>query len=242
MFFDDIPSTNAYALELIAKSNPNEGTVISTHNQGCGVGQIGRKWYSGSDTNISLSVILKPHFLKIVDMFYLNIACSLAVTDTINELLGKKVCQVKWPNDVYIGDKKIAGILIQQILSNHKISACVVGLGLNVNERNFPEDLPNPTSMILESDRSFDLDTVTNTFLDYFGNYYFELRQNNLTSMRRCYLDCLYRRGELSSFKHVDDQSIFSGEIIGINDLGQLVIRVDRELRNYSFNEIKFLQ
>jgi len=106
--FDQLPSTNAYAAELLSNEKPKEGTVISTANQYAGKGQLTNKWESEPNKNISLSVILYPRFLPVNKQFYFNQAVSIAVFHTIDAILPNRV-MVKWPNDIYIDDKKVAG-------------------------------------------------------------------------------------------------------------------------------------
>ena len=117
--FASLESTNQYAVDLISKSKPIEGTVISTFNQTKGRGQIGSTWESAIGKNITLSVILYPSFLPIQKQFYLNQIVALAVKDLL-QAYTSKVVQVKWPNDVYIHEHKTAGILIQNSVSGKK--------------------------------------------------------------------------------------------------------------------------
>ena len=117
-----VDSTNLYAQSLVAKSKPSEGTVISTYNQRAGRGQIGRKWESEPGKNIAFSVILYPGFLAIRQQFLLNQMVSLAVLDLVAKYTEKAV-KVKWPNDIYIEDGKVCGILIQNTLAGRRIQS-----------------------------------------------------------------------------------------------------------------------
>ena len=141
-----VNSTNKYAVEMIAKSKPIEGTVISASFQYEGRGQIGRFWESEAEKNITCSTILRPDFLEASDQFQLNIAISLALHDFISHFLDNKDVKIKWPNDIYVGDKKIAGILLQNSLIGKKVNSTIVGTGININQTEFSGDVPNPTS------------------------------------------------------------------------------------------------
>ena len=115
--FPQLGSTNQYAVEIVSKSNPTEGTVISTFHQPAGRGQIGRKWESEPHKNLTLSIIFYPRFLAPTQQFILNQAISLGLVDFITKYIAKGV-KVKWPNDIYVQDRKIAGILLQNTLNN----------------------------------------------------------------------------------------------------------------------------
>ncbi|MEO0875802.1 MAG: biotin--[acetyl-CoA-carboxylase] ligase, partial [Bacteroidota bacterium] len=160
--FEVLPSTNAYATELLAKTAPNEGTVISAAYQEAGRGQIGSSWTASAGENLLLSVILYPRWLVAQQQFLLSRAVALAVADTITHYVDGQA-QVKWPNDVYFGDKKLAGILIQNSLSGKYLQWSVVGIGLNVNEAAFPVDLPKAGSLFLSAGQKFDLAEVQQT-------------------------------------------------------------------------------
>lgn len=154
--FAKLASTNDYALLLLSKSKPSEGTVISTLNQYKGRGQIGSTWESEAGKNINFSLILYPTFLPVKDQFQLNQAMSLGVRDFVAEYLLNPV-KVKWSNDIFVKGKKVAGILIQNSIMGSQIRSSVIGIGINVNQTEFASNLPNPTSLKLEMGTDFDL-------------------------------------------------------------------------------------
>ena len=134
--FHDLPeadSTNAHAQYLLSKSKPPEGTVISTPIQKAGRGQNGCAWESAPGKNITLSVIMYPVFLPVTLQFQLNQAISLAICEFVAAQLSTPIA-IKWPNDIYAGDRKIGGVLIQNAISGGKCKSSVVGIGLNINQ------------------------------------------------------------------------------------------------------------
>ena len=147
-----LTSTNLYAQELLSKSKPSEGTVISTSDQYAGRGQIGSGWESEAHKNITLTFIFYPAFLPIRQQFQLTQAISLGVKDCIEHFVPKNV-KIKWPNDIYINDKKTCGILIQNTLSGAQISSSIIGIGININQTHFQTNPPNPTSFKLEMEQ-----------------------------------------------------------------------------------------
>jgi len=132
----ELDSTNRFAMDLVRSEKPSEGTVVSTDFQTAGRGQQGKSWQSSRSMNLNSSVVLYPGFLSSGDQFLLNMAVALAVCEAVAELCGA-ICSLKWPNDVYFGNKKIAGILIENTWAGSRWQAAIVGIGLNVNQQEF---------------------------------------------------------------------------------------------------------
>lgn len=242
-----INSTNAYALEFISKSNPIEGTVISASFQYAGKGQIGRFWESEDGKNITCSTILRPTFIRAHDQFYLNMAISLALADLIDHIL-KEVdlkASIKWPNDIYVGDEKIAGILIQNSIVGKNLNASVIGTGININQIQFSGNIPNPTSIATLLTREIDLESAFNSLFDFLSLRYTELKTryagNLMQGMKQAYLDRMYRLNTWADFK-TEDEELFSGRIIGIDEIGRLQIQRENDsIKTFSFREIQFI-
>ncbi len=236
--FDKLSSTNDYSTDLLSKSNPIEGTVISTYNQLSGKGQIGRKWFSDEYKNITSSVILKPSFLSVDKIFYLNIILSLSIHEALTKITRKEFA-IKWPNDIYFQNKKIAGLLIQQFIQGNKVQSTVMGFGININQLVFPSELPNPTSLALIEEKNFNLDDVLKEVLKILGVYYCRLRERAFISLKKEYLKHLYGRGEIHSFMH--NEILFDAEILGIDEHGRLSLNIDGKVRNFELNQIKLI-
>lgn len=149
-----VASTNNYAAEHLALSELRHGAVILAHAQTEGRGQRERAWISAPGLDLTFSIVLVPEALDVADQFVLGRIAALAVHDTIRALQPADV-KVKWPNDVLVGQRKIAGILIQNELSGHRVRNAVVGVGLNVNNAELPVDL-NATSLRLVTGREHD--------------------------------------------------------------------------------------
>ena len=239
LHFQSLESTNQYALDLISKSKPIEGTVISTFNQTKGRGQIGSNWESSVDKNITISLILYPTFVAIQQQFILNQIISLAVKDWLLNHTSK-VVKVKWPNDIYINDKKIAGILIQNSISGKKIGSTVIGMGININQESFPKDLPNATSLHIETNQSFDLNNLIEELCFYLEVRYLQLKQNQLQKINQDYLRSLYKYQEVASFERIETGEIFTGMIQGISSYGKLQIEHNKGLEEFDLKEITF--
>ncbi len=236
--FDTIDSTNTYALQLIGEGDVKEGTVIQADYQSSGRGQMSKSWEGKSTENVYMSVILKPAFLALEKQFFLNKIASLAIIDVINEYMKVDV-KVKWPNDVYIGDNKTCGILIQNILGGKTIQHTVLGIGLNVNQEVYPESLTNPTSLKIESRKQFSIQEVISRISTYLDFWYAELRQGNYKKISYAYIEKLYKCDEEAQFQ--SEGLYFKGIIRGIDSRGKLMIEKNNGVHGYALHEIKMI-
>ena len=235
-YFETLPSTNEYALELLAQEELPEGTIIETAYQTKGRGQKNRTWYSQPNVNITLSVILHPTWLAIESQFLLNLMAALSIVKTI-EITINKSAQVKWPNDVYVDAKKISGILIKNQLQGGSIQNSIVGIGLNVLQSEWPEDVISATSLINESQQSLRIDKVKFTLLSQLEKYYF-LIQTDQQAVIDAYNQYLYKKDEAVVF-HYQGQ-VQNGIVRSIDHLGRLLIEMEGSIRPFGLGEITF--
>jgi BirA family biotin operon repressor/biotin-[acetyl-CoA-carboxylase] ligase len=239
IFLEEIPSTNTYAMEIVAKTNPPEGTCIYTAYQSAGRGQIGRFWHSSKYKNILSSYIFYPKQLQISDQFLLNIISGLAVKDVVSEFIEN--VKIKWPNDIYVGDKKIAGILVQNILRGAEIKATVIGIGLNVNEDFFPSDIPNPISLTMLTNINHDIPAILQLLSARIEYYYMKMKVGQQALMETAYTNALYRLNEKALFIK-EDKTTFSGYIQGVDTQGKLLIKMENgEIMAFGFREIVYV-
>jgi BirA family transcriptional regulator, biotin operon repressor / biotin---[acetyl-CoA-carboxylase] ligase len=232
-------STNTYAMDVVAKTNPSEGICILADYQTGGKGQIGRYWHSEACKNILVSYIFYPISLQVQDQFYLNIISGLAVRDVVATYVSS--VKIKWPNDIYIEDRKIAGILVQNTLRETSIKSTIIGIGLNVNQTIFPIDIPNPTSLSLLTDKVFDIQEILSLLSSRLEFYYLNLKSGQHPLLMATYLTHLYRKDEWAIFKD-DHDHIFKGKITGIEAQGRLKIELeDGRLQVFGFREISFV-
>lgn len=238
--FKELASTNTYAIELIAKNKPSEGTVISAWSQPQGRGQIGSKWESEAGKNLTISLILYPTFLPARQQFLLNQVISLAVRDFVATYLSSVT--VKWPNDIYVKHKKIAGILIQNVLSSSSIQSSTIGIGININQRSFLPETSNPTALILETGHPHDLSTLLAELCEYLERRYLQLRAQQYSIIEKDYLQHLYRYQQEALYRRNIDSTIFSGKIVGLAPTGKLLIDHHGGQEAFDIREISFLQ
>jgi BirA family transcriptional regulator, biotin operon repressor / biotin---[acetyl-CoA-carboxylase] ligase len=236
--YTETDSTNVCAADLISKTNPPDGTCIVSDFQSAGKGQIGRYWHSEAGKNLLISFILYPKNLAATDQFYLNIISGLAVMDVVSAHC--KEVSIKWPNDIYVQNNKIAGILVQNTLRGKDVKATIVGIGLNVNQTLFPEDLPNPTSISLESGEIFHIEKIRLHLASRLEYYYIKLNAKHLPSLKQQYLNHLYRFNMMSDFLLTDGHKI-NGSITGIDHDGRLMVRTNGEVKSFAFREIGYI-
>ena len=237
--FSEIDSTNKYAIDLLSKSTPSEGTVISADFQTHGRGQYGRTWTSQSTKNLLASIILYPNFLVVSEQFALSKAVALAVHSALNALIPSKEIRIKWPNDIFCDGKKIAGILIQNMISGKKFSATTVGIGINVNQEIFPDDIV-ATSLALEMGVSVDKKELLDILLIDIKTEYMLLRRNMQIQDKR-YNELLYGRNQERLFEVVNGNR-FTAKVLFVNVDGNLIVEKYERYAAYSFGELKWLE
>ena len=256
--FDELSSTNDWAAELIAspsfgggqggaaKSKPPEGTVVRADSQSAGRGQFGSRWESQAGKNLLLSVILYPTWLEATAQFYLSMAVALALQDLLDTLNSQSPIPnpqslIKWPNDLYLGDHKAAGILIQNTLSGQNLQTAVVGIGLNVNQMEFDPALPNPTSLALAFGRNFDLDEVAKRLFGCLERRYLHLKSGQRATIKAEYEASLFRLGVPSKFVRTTDGSELTGIIRGVTEAGRLKVETRVGEETFEVKEFKFV-
>lgn len=225
-------STNRWLREYEPPTDdPGQPLVVWADYQTAGKGQGTNRWESERDKNLLFSILYHPLHTQANRQFTISMAISLAIVDALEQQIGD-VC-IKWPNDIYWRNAKIGGILIENRLLGQTIKDSVIGVGLNVNQRQFKSDAPNPISLWQihghETDRGALLDTILERFT-YYNNK--ELRQQ--------YVSKLYRRKGFHPY--CDQDGTFMAEFKDVEDDGHLILcREDGSLSRYAFKEVQFI-
>jgi len=234
-----VSSTNDVCQQYASKGAA-EGIVVAADFQEQGRGQRGNAWESQEGQNLTFSVLLRPTFLPVAEQFYLSKAISLAVSDWLVAYVPNKPVKIKWPNDIYIGDSKVCGILIENSFSSRYLESSVVGVGLNLNQVSFPDDLPNPTSLALETGAKFVTRKVLPELVGCIGGRYHQLIEGNRETIDHDYFNAIYRKNELC--KYYSDGEEFYATIIDIQPTGELVLRTaEGAIRTFAFKEVTFI-
>jgi BirA family biotin operon repressor/biotin-[acetyl-CoA-carboxylase] ligase len=219
---EQVDSTNMFVEELINSNNDlQEHLVVNTKFQTQGQGQVGNSWYSSKSKNLLFSYLLAPQFLKPSDQFRLNIIISLAIVDFLQKYCKQKErIRIKWPNDIYIDDKKIAGVLIRLFIQNQKIKYAIIGVGININESSFPGNIPNPTSLSLETREDYDPDELLSNVTMLIYKHYEQLKKITWEQLESSYLKLLYQYDMCARYRYKGE--LISARIIGLTEYGQL--------------------
>ena len=208
-----VDSTNEVAKRHI--SDIDNLAVLSALEQTAGRGQRGNIWTSNAGENLMFSIVLKSPVLMAEDHFALNEIAALSVSEFLSTY-GIKA-QIKWPNDIYVDEKKIFGILIENSFRGKSISSSIIGIGLNINQRNFNVNLPNPTSMVLcrAEDGPLDTHRCLEEFMDIFTSLHNRFLSSacDLSPLRQRYLSSLWRSEKPSRF--IDYTSLPAGHLEG---------------------------
>ena len=211
-----------------------EGTIIITNQQTAGKGQRGNSWEAQPEKNLTFSLVLRPLFLQANQQFQLNMAISLGILDFLNH--HQKGFAVKWPNDIYYGEKKIAGILIQNNLKMKNLETSIIGIGLNINQENF--SYPKATSLKLITTKEGSLQILLEQLGSFLESRYIQLKKGNLQTLKNEYLNQMLGYCEDRLF---EADEIFNGRITGIDKDGRLEIETSTGLRYFAFKEVAFL-
>ncbi len=227
-------STNEIAANLLRKGF-EEGSVIITDNQTAGLGQRGNVWKTEPYKNLTFSLILKPDFLPITKQFLLTQVISISLVQVIQSYVSSLV-KIKWPNDIYVGNKKIAGILIQNIVKGKEIEHSIIGIGLNVNQVDF--GLINATSLFKIIHSHVELNLILGELLEVISKNYEELKNRNEQVLNTEYLEYLFGLDEVRKFRAENE---FSGKIIGTDPLGRLLIETSTGMQCFQNQEVEFI-
>ena len=238
IYQETMPSTNTYATNLLKYKRPPEGTIISTKYQTAGRGHGANKWESKRGENLTISIVLYPVFLKANEQFLLSMAISLGIKDFLE--LYTPDNSIKWPNDIYVSDDKIAGILIENSISGNNFDYCIAGIGININQEKFTKDAPNPISLVQITGRKHSLDDSLNLLCRHLDFRYNQLKEvKNRQNIKANYLNKLYHYQEFVQFRHENKK--FTAKITGIDQSGRLIIRhKNGKTEKFGFHEVSF--
>lgn len=234
----EVHSTNSYTAEMLSNSVPiAEGSVIMADLQTAGKGQSGAIWESLPKENLLISIYYRPHFLKIADQFMLSIAISLAICDFLKNYI--EDVTIKWPNDIYVSNQKIAGILIENSIQQDVINNSIIGIGLNINQKIFSTQAKNACSLIQLTGIQYDLQQMLQSLCKCIEERYDTIKSANYQSIRMEYLEKLYRLQHPANY--LINGQVQLGTIEGIDEIGRLALSINGSMHYFSNKEITFI-
>lgn len=246
---EETASTNSYLARIAAESA--HGTVVSAYRQTAGRGQRGNSWESEQGKNLTFSILLKDTGVAPSEQFQLSEACALGVAHTLRRYIGQ--ASVKWPNDIYYGDSKICGMLIEHSLSGGKIGHTIAGIGINVNQTVFRSDAPNPISMAMAAGREFDTGEVLESVCGEILRLCSSLPEASAV-LHEEFLDSLYRRRGFHPYRSAIDSisadgtdtipagAEFEAAILDVAPDGILsLLTLSGSIHRFAFKEVSFI-
>jgi BirA family biotin operon repressor/biotin-[acetyl-CoA-carboxylase] ligase len=237
IFSKNLPSTNSHAIDLLKETRLPEGTIVHTNYQTAGRGYSTNKWDSEDSKNLLISIVLYPSFIKPEDQFLISMTISLGICDFLEQHIPS--CTIKWPNDIYVVNDKIAGILIESAISGEILEYTIVGIGLNINQTRFSPQIPNPASLRLITGTEYETAACLKQLSESIDKRYKQLiggRRN----IKNEYISRLFRLNSWSEFK--DEKEMFTARILSITDEGKLILeKKDSKTTEYAFKEVEYI-
>src|SRR5690606_6750659 len=214
-----IDSTNTYLRQLSSASALEDYTIVSTQLQTQGRGQRGTIWESQDSKNLMFSVYKSMSFVEFSNAFCISMVTALSLVKTLKQF-GVPKPMIKWPNDILSENKKVCGILIENIVTQNTLKATIIGIGLNVNQTEFP-NLPQASSMLLHTVIVFSQVEILLAIVQHMKYYFTFLKKKKIEVPTEAYESALFRKDKPSTFKDAEG-SLFSGFIKGVTQTGNL--------------------
>ncbi len=234
---DSVDSTNNYAMAKIHAGMAKHGMAWFAHDQLAGKGQFGKNWESKAGQNITLSIAITPAAVFYQNQFYFNAVVAIAIKDFFKKYAGDETF-IKWPNDIYWRDRKAGGILIENKIMGKSWKWAVVGIGININQASFSENLVNAVSLMQITGITFDPVLLAKELTELVLTRISQVSVSQLPAILVKYNENLYKKGQKVFFKK--DEIVFETCIKEVNEFGQL-ITFDNMERVFNFGEVEFL-
>jgi BirA family biotin operon repressor/biotin-[acetyl-CoA-carboxylase] ligase len=238
--FDSTTSTNLVARKLIEDTKPEAFTVISSDFQVQGRGQAGNTWESEASKNLLFSIILYPDFVPAHKQFIINQLISVSISIELELLLPQATINIKWPNDLLVNRKKIAGILIENSVLNSKLGWSIAGIGLNVNQEKFGDNLPLATSLLAILGRETERTVLLTNIVNQIQHQFTVIQRDEGFLLNTLYMERLFQLKQQAQYRH--NGELFTATITKIDNYGRLVLmKNDHEEVFCDVKEIEFV-
>ena len=234
--YNILDSTNKEAHRLLAQGPVLNGLTLLANHQTEGRGQLGRTWISAPGHHLAMTVIYYPSGLNPSELPTLGMKISLGIVRALEELDASIYPLIKWPNDIYAQGKKICGILIENALSGSSVQQCVIGIGMNINENHFPEEIPNAISLRMLTGIRHDVPTIALRIRDHV----LSILDNEPSHWKAEYDEHIFGKG--NRFRFISNADSFEAEVKGISLGGHLeLILDDGKIKSFASHEVKWV-
>ena len=238
-FIRKTDSTNKYTIKYIAENEVESGTVFLAYEQTDGKGHMNNRWESEAGMNLTFSIFLKPDFITVYQQYMISKIVCLGIKHFLDRFINEAVT-IKWPNDIYVGTRKICGILIENTVMDNQICYSIAGIGLNINQMSFSQSLPNPVSLKMITGKDHKTEELLSLLLNDIDHFYELLKTGKNTDIDTSFEQSLYLFKTIGLFKDANHE--FYGTIKGVNDIGQLMIEEKNGTVNfYHFKEVVYI-
>lgn len=237
-----LASTNQYAKELLTtKTPPKEGTVVITDFQTAGIGQHDSSWYSEAGKSATMSVILYPDFLPLRRHYSLSMMTAISTYAVCKKYIKPNNLSIKWPNDIYIGNKKVGGILIQTSLKNSSFNYAIAGIGVNIKKfTNHTDELGLITYLEKYSKESINTRAFANELCKSLNHYYSILKNKNYNNLTELYYSVMYKKDEKITYYDRLKEKFGSGIIRGVTKEGKLIVEEKEKIKHFALKSITY--
>lgn len=234
--YESLDSTNKEASRLLLTDDVIHGSAIVAMAQTDGRGQYGRKWLSEHGNHLAMSIVLLPHRMMPSQLPMLSMKTSLAIIRSLSSLQASLKPMIKWPNDVYLGHKKLCGILIENSLNSTSVQHCILGIGMNINEATFPAEIPNATSLYLSTGKKYDIREIASfVYLEIM-----HILDEPFNKWKPEYDNHIYGKNQKNKFE-IDGKIIWA-EVLGVDHEGKMILSDEDQNRiSYFSHEIKWV-
>lgn len=221
--FDELKSTNVYLYDKISEKHDISDTVVVAAHQTAGRGMDKNRWESEAGKNLLFSIALNVNYLEASNQFMISQAVSVAIVETLSQFIDNQQLYIKWPNDIYFGDNKLAGMLIQNTIEGNMMGTTIIGIGLNVNQIEFSSDIPNPISMKMITGEEYNLEKLLNLLIVNIKNAVESLRlEGNPDKIDQKYISKMYRFGKWADYVYQNQVKVL--KINGFDKYGRLLL------------------
>lgn len=240
IYVEKASSTNEILSDTYSFNYPNANILLYSFNQEQGKGQLGSQWYSGKNKNIAMSYYFPMQNMPAQDQWFISIFFSLTILRWLKQFIPTRDLKIKWPNDIYYKTQKLGGILIQNTINKENITHTIVGFGLNINDTEFPDDLPNPTSLHLITDEEYNLQNLVREFTIFMEGELSGFTPEVYSSLRNEYVVNLYGYNIFIPLR-IEEFGQFNGSVLDVANDGRIKIMRDGYEELYNMKEVKFI-
>ncbi len=242
LYLDQVASTNSFLGDYLKSNHPENFFAVLGYEQTAGRGQRGNSWFAERNKSLSCSIYLKNEGIHAKEQYIISKFTAYSLYICVKKFLPKTLSEglkIKWPNDLYFQHKKLAGILIEHKLKGSSLEHSILGVGLNVNHEQFPQNLPNPISLKELTGQETPVEELLNSLIKTMKEQAQLLKIEHWAELNQAYMEALYRKEGLHLYE--DKQGIFQAEIQGVADNGELILKkVNGTIGHYDIKDVQF--